>query len=135
MQISSDLASQQLSAIVNGPSAPKAPAPQQQEVTKTAAPAEAPSLSTSENQAYYIAKQQGQEKAYLQEEVEVINQLTNDMSIPLNFSVEISDKGDYFIRILDEAGKEVKVIPSEKFVQTRDKIYAEIKGLIEDSAT
>jgi hypothetical protein len=27
------------------------------------------------------------------------------------------------------------VIPSEKFVQTRDRIHAEIKGLIEDSQT
>ena len=129
MQINSDIAGQ-LSAIVNGTS-------QASTVKTSSVPAtsEAPVLSHSENLAFYSAREQGQEQEYLQNEVDTVNKMVNQLQIPLNFSVEVSDNGDYFVRILDEAGKEVKVIPSEKFVQTRERIHAEIKGLIEDSQT
>lgn len=132
MQINSDLAGQQLSAIVHGSSGPGV---SNANTESTPVSSEVPPLPRAENSAFHMAREQGQEKEYLQKEVDTVNEMVSEIQAPLNFSVEITDNGDYYVRILDEAGKEVKVIPSEEFVQTRDRIHAEIKGLIEDSQT
>lgn len=125
MQVNADIASQ-LSSIVSGASQPSS-------TPRARTTSNAPAPISAQVQELHQARQQGQEQAYLEQEVKAISEQFHDLDIPLNFSVEVSERGDYFIRVLDEAGKEVKVIPSEKFVETRDRIHTEIKGLIEDS--
>jgi uncharacterized FlaG/YvyC family protein len=79
------------------------------------------------------ARAMGQEKQYLEGEVSKVNELVRSVDAPVKFAVEISGTGDYFVRVYDAAGKEVKTIPTETFVETRERIHAEVKGLIEDS--
>ena len=86
-----------------------------------------------EMKALHVARSNGQEQQFLESEVAKMVPYVSNVDAPLSLSVEVAENGDYFVKVYDSAGKEVKSIPSETFVQTRVKIQADIKGFIEDS--
>jgi uncharacterized FlaG/YvyC family protein len=111
--------SSQLDAIIAG-SAPATSSPKP-------APA-APAVSELS-----IARAEGREREYLEEQVSAINGVVDEMGAPVRFDVEVSEVGDFFVRVVNEQGEQIKTIPTETLVHTRERIRAEVKGLIEDS--
>ena len=88
---------------------------------------------SAELKALKTARVNGQEGEHLQSEVNKLVPYVSSLEAPLSLSVEVAENGDYFVKVYDSAGKEVKSIPSESFVETRVKIQADIKGFIEDT--
>lgn len=85
--------------------------------------------------AFREAEANGQGRAFLQEHVNETNEAIRDLKLDVHFSIEVSASGGYFVRVTDQDGNEVKTIPSESFLETRERIRADIKGIIEDSKT
>jgi|SaaInlStandDraft_1057018.scaffolds.fasta_scaffold14915_2 uncharacterized FlaG/YvyC family protein len=123
MEISPVSAGVQLDQIVES-SAPPAKAPPPPQKVETVSP---------EVQALHEARAAGNEEAHLRSKVEPLNEVVSELGVDVTFSVEVSEAGDYFVRVLDEDGEEVKTIPGESFVETRERIRENIKGILEDS--
>ncbi len=69
----------------------------------------------------------------LEEQVAAFNSVVKELGASVRFEIEESDAGGYFVRVVDESGKSIKTIPMEEIVRSRERIRAEVKGLIEDS--
>lgn len=69
----------------------------------------------------------------LEQQVAAFNSVVKDLKAAVRFEIEESDAGGYFVRVVDESGKSIKTIPMEEIVRSRERIRAEVKGLIEDS--
>ena len=69
----------------------------------------------------------------LEQQVAAFNSVVKDLRASVRFEIEESDAGGYFVRVVDESGKSIKTIPMEEIVRSRERIRAEVKGLIEDS--
>lgn len=123
MEINAASAGVQLDQIVES-SAPQA---------QTPPPPEKVDVVSVEVQAFREAKAAGNEEIHLREKVEPLNEVVKELGVEVTFSVEVSEAGDYFVRVLDENGVEVKTIPGESFVETRERIRENIKGILEDS--
>jgi uncharacterized FlaG/YvyC family protein len=123
MEINAVTAGVQLDQIVES-SAPPANVPPPEKVDPV----------SSELKALLEARAEGNEETHLRQKVEPLNDVVKELGIEVTFSVEVSEAGNYFVRVLDENGEEVKTIPGESFVETRERIRENIKGILEDSA-
>lgn len=79
------------------------------------------------------AREAGVEGEYLTAQAENMNRFVKELELDIKFKVEVSESGYFKVSVLDEDNKVIKTIPGEAFVETREKIRTQIKGLLEDS--
>lgn len=79
------------------------------------------------------ARDAGKEGEYLSAQTENMNRFVKELDLDIKFKVEVSESGYFKVTVLDEDNKVIKTIPGEAFVETREKIRTQIKGLLEDS--
>jgi len=79
------------------------------------------------------ARDAGVEAEYLSVQTDQMNRFVKELDLDIKFKVNISDDGYYTVQVLDDKGEVVKTIPGEAFVETRERIKTQVKGLLEDS--
>ena len=97
-----------------------------QKVSETPAPSE-------EQVRLSQARAAGKEGEYLQNQAEQMNRFVQELELDIKFKINISETGNYLVQVLDDDGDVIKTIPGEAFVETREKIKIQVKGLLEDS--
>lgn len=92
-----------------------------------------PTSASPEQLRLNEAREAGREGEYLSSQADQMNRFVKELELDIKFKVEISETGNYLVQVLDDKGDVVKTIPGEAFVETREKIKIQIKGLLEDS--
>lgn len=87
-----------------------------------------------ELEIYQSYRDEGREEEYLKKSADSMNLFFGELNLDVKFKIEASERG-FIVSVLDENGKVVKTIPSEKVVETRQRIREMIKGIFEDQAS
>ena len=90
-------------------------------------------IVSKELEVYHLFKKEGRELEYLEGHTQSMNSFFKELNLNVNFKVESSEVG-YVVKVMDENGEVVKMIPSEQVVQTRQNIREMIKGIFEDKS-
>ena len=105
--------------------------------TVTSTSQKSPKVEITKHSAEYTrlmeARDAGKEAEYLTAQAENMNQFVKELDLNINFNIEVSKTGEYLVQVLDENNNVIKTIPVEAFVEAREKIKIQVKGLLEDS--